>query len=83
MTPEDLGPEVCHREHRNEDQNPEGHGLANGASAPGLRFSATRTYRETAGPVVHDGLVSPLLIRANVPGASCHRVTSRLSRVLT
>ena len=58
-------------------------GLANGVSASGLRFSARRTYRGTAGPVVHDGLVSPLLIRANVPGASCHRVTSRLSRVLT
>ena len=83
MKPEDLGRKCATVGPGTKTKIPRVTGLANGVSAPGLRFSARRTYRGTAGPVVHDGLVSPLLIRANVSGSSCHRVTSRLSRVLT
>ena len=83
MTPEDLGPEVCHRGHRNEDQDPEGHGPCERCECPRFEVLRNENLLRDARTVVHDGLVSPLLMRANVSGASYHRVTSRLSRVLT
>ena len=40
VTPEDLRPEVCQREHRNEDQDPEGHGPCERCECP--RFEVLR-----------------------------------------
>ena len=41
MKPGDLGPEVCNRGPRNEDQDPEGHGPCERCECP--RFEVLRT----------------------------------------